>query len=183
MKKFIVMAVILVLIAGAGYAADVSNDASGEEDRRGSLRRFRRQLGQMKRDMDYLMKDVVTAYPWGEGTRVEGFGSEIRVDIIDREKSIIVKADIPGMDKDEINIKLENNKILTIAGTRDVITEETEPGLVRQERLCGEFERVLELPAECESKGIKAMYDKGVLEVVIPKAKEAKKEVVQINVQ
>jgi len=105
------------------------------------------------------------------------------VDVMEKPDNIIVKADLPGMEKDKIEVTLMNSRILKIGGSRDMVREEQAQGAVRQERLSGKFERILELPAECLNKGIKAAYNNGVLEIDIPKRKSVKKETVKVKVQ
>ena len=81
------------------------------------------------------------------------------------------------------HITLENNKVLKIAGTREIEKTQTKPGTIRQERAYGRFERVLELPSEGTNEGIQANYKNGVLELIIPKKKELKEERVKIKLQ
>ena len=175
MKKMITAILLAVLMAGTGYAAT----APTEEDYE-NLGELRTKLIRMKREMDKFMKEIVATYP---DETISGFGQDVKVDVTETDKDVIVKADLPGMDKDKIDITLENYKTLKIAGTREMGTKEITPGVVRQERIGGKFERVIELPAEGMSEGIKATYKAGVLEVIIPKKVKGKPEPVKINVQ
>jgi HSP20 family protein len=111
------------------------------------------------------------------------FGQDVRVDVVENENNIVVTADLPGMDKSKIDITLDQGRILTIAGTREMVSQKTAPGMVRQERMVGKFQRAVELPAECMNDGIKANYKDGVLTVDIQKKKLPKKEVVKVKVQ
>ena len=102
-------------------------------------------------------------------------------DIQETEKTMIVKLDLPGLQKDKINIKVENNQILKISGSRET-EKEIEKTTVnstysRLERQHGAFERSIKLPAVAQDSGIEAKYENGVLTVTIPKIKETKKEV------
>jgi len=177
MEKMLAMAISLVLMAGIACA-----EISLEEEDYKNLDKLHNKIVRMKKEMDRLMKDIVETYPTGQGVSVTDFGQDVRVDVIENEKDIVVKADLPGMDKDRIDITLENNKTLKITGVRDIIKKESSPGVVMQERSLGKFERVLELPAEGTSVGIKASYKDGVLEIVIPKREPSKEEKVKIKV-
>lgn len=178
MKKTIFIVLALILSAGFAYADTVPTDQEQKD-----LERLSTKLVKMRRDMDKFIKDVTAAYPVEGPNAAAMFGQDVRVDVVQTAGDIIVKADLPGMDKDKIEITLENGKMLKIAGSREVARSETAPGVVRQERMSGRFERALELPAECLSEGIKATYKSGVLEIVIPKKKVLKEEMVKIKVQ
>lgn len=177
MKKIIFAALVFSLLAGTAYADTEPTDADYR-----NLDELRTKLVRMRREMDKFMKDVITDYP-DTGVSAQVFGQEIRVDVSETDKDVIVKADLPGMDKDKLEVTLDNNRILKIAGSRDMYKKEESPNVVRQERMSGKFERVLELPAECLGEGIKATYKNGVLDIVIPKKEQGKKEQVKINVQ
>jgi HSP20 family molecular chaperone IbpA len=102
-------------------------------------------------------------------------------DIKENEKDILVKVDLPGMRKDKIKVRVENNKILHIEGERESekeVSGQTSAGqYYRSERQYGRFERVIELPALAKDTGLEARYENGVLTIKIPKAAEVKKEV------
>ncbi len=178
MKKIIIMVTVLLLTIGIAYA----QTAPEEEDYK-DMDKLHNKIVRMKREMDRLIKDMVSVYPEYGKTTFVGYGEDIKVDITENDKDVMVKADLPGMDKDKIDITLEKNRILKIKGTREVEKLEQAPGTVKQERGRGSFERILELPSECKSEGIKADYKNGVLELVIPKKKESREEKVKIKVQ
>jgi len=94
---------------------------------------------------------------------------------------MIVKMDLPGVSKDQIKVKLEDNRILKVSGSREVDKEEqkTTPSATyyKAERQHGAFERSIKLPVPANESGIQARYENGVLVVTIHKAQEAKKEV------
>jgi len=178
MKKIAVVMLICVLAAGSAFAA---LDPT-EEDYK-NLEETRTKLVRMKKEMDKFMKDMMAAYPDEGSAAVREFGQGVTVDIAENDKEVIVKADLPGMEKDKIEVTLENNRFLKIAGSREAMKKETAPGMVKQERMQGRFERVLELPVDCMSENIKATYNNGVLEVVIPKMKKAQEKAVKVSVQ
>lgn len=174
MKKLALLTICLAFCAGFAYAA-MPTDEDYE-----NLDALRAKIVRMKREMDKFMRDIISTYPQEGG--YDAFGQDIRVDMTQTDADVIVRADLPGMSKDKIDITLEKNRILRIAGMRDVERKVTAPGVIRQERMQGRFERVLELPVECKGDGIKATYKDGVLEVVIPKAETAKEKPVKISV-
>ncbi len=178
MKKIMLSILLSIFIAGTANAVAVPSD----EDYK-NLDDLRVKLVRMRREMDKFIKDIMATYPNQTAETAGIFGQDVRVDVVQTDNDIMVKADLPGMDKDKIEIALENNKMLKIAGSRESVKSQATPGLITQERMTGRFERVLELPAECMSEGIRATYKNGVLEVVIPKKKITKEEVVKINVQ
>ncbi len=177
MKKGILAIVLVTLTLGTAYAVTDLTDEDYEY-----LDNLHNKLVRMKRHMDRLMKDVITAYPSGGEGILKDLGEDVRVDISQDDNNVIVKADLPGMEKDKIDITLEKNNILRIAGSRETAKRETAPGVVRQERTFGKFSRTVELPCEVISDGIRAAYKDGVLEVVIPKKKNVKEEKIKINV-
>lgn len=184
MKKIAIIATICFLSASlvsAQTTGKVPVDDQTQEER--NLEILSKKLIRMKKEMDKFVKDMTAAYQDQGFTATGSFGADVKVDIVENEKSFVVTADLPGMDKDKIEITLENNKILKIAGMRHVEKQETAPGVVRQERMDGRFERVLELPAECRSDGIDASYKNGVLEITILKKEPKKTEAVKVKVQ
>lgn len=177
-KSMPVLFVSLFLVTGISCADNMPT----EEDYK-NLAEMRTKLVRMKREMDHFIKDVIATYPVPENLSVAGFGEEVKIDVSETPKDVMVKADLPGMDKDKIEVALTNNRILKIGGTREMEAKEQKPGMVRQERMAGRFERIVELPVECLTDGIKADYKNGVLELIIPKKEEAKESTVKIKVQ
>jgi len=178
MKRLLAAILFLAVFAGSGYAVSMPT----EEDYQ-NLDQLRAKLVRMRKEIDKFMKDIVGPYSDMDKTGAGIFGQDVRVDVTENDNNIIVRADLPGMSKDKIDITLANDRVLTIAGSREVITQKNSPGVVRQERMSGQFERVLQLPNDCESQGIKAMYNEGVLEIVLPKKKNVKEEKIKVNIQ
>ncbi len=176
MKKLIISMVLFAAISG--YAAAQTGNTGDQQDVYNDLKDLKKKIVKMKEEMQKFMKEVTA-----DDSDMDAFGSGINVDIVDEGKSLVVTADIPGMDKDKIDITLENNKVLRIAGTREMEQMEQSPNVIRQERMSGSFERVVTLPVEGKPEGITASYKNGVLEVVIPKAPAPEKDTVKINVK
>jgi HSP20 family protein len=105
------------------------------------------------------------------------------VDVFENaQHELVLKADLPGVKKEEIDLKVENNT-LTIRGERKREAEVKEEGYHRVERTSGAFARSFTLPQTVSAEGIKAEFKDGVLTVTLPAREEAKPRQVQINVQ
>jgi HSP20 family protein len=102
------------------------------------------------------------------------------VDLVEREDSLVLKADLPGMTEDDVEIEVRDS-VLTIAGERKAEHEEKENGYYRVERSFGRFSRSLQLPSGVDAGGIAATFENGVLEVTIPKPEERKPRRISIG--
>jgi HSP20 family protein len=103
------------------------------------------------------------------------------VDIVEQEDKILVKADMPGLEKGNIKVTVDDG-LLTIEGTRNETRKESDKGYVRSERFIGTFSRSFNLPAWADSAKIAADYKNGVLEVTIPKTEAAKPKEIDIKI-
>jgi HSP20 family protein len=102
------------------------------------------------------------------------------VDIYDNDDNIVIKAELPGMEKKDIVIDVKG-RVLTLKGERSSENEVKEDSYHRRERVYGKFERAFTLPMEVDSDKIKADYKDGVLEVNIPKPEERKPKQITIH--
>ena len=103
------------------------------------------------------------------------------VDIFENEHELIVKADLPDVKPEELDIRVENN-ILTIRGERKFEKKVDEKNYLRVERSYGAFARSFALANTVNSEAIKADYKDGVLTLTIPKREEAKPKQIRVNV-
>ena len=103
------------------------------------------------------------------------------VDIFETEHELVVKADLPDVDPQDLDIHVENN-ILTIRGERKFENQEKEENYLRIERAYGSFSRTFSLANTVNSDAIKADYKNGVLTLSIPKREEAKPKQIKVNV-
>jgi len=103
------------------------------------------------------------------------------VDILESKDSYLIRAELPGMKKEDFNLEL-NEGTLTLSGERKA--EEPAEGVEyhRAERLAGKFVRSFYLPETVEQDGIKATYRDGILEVYVPKAEAAKPKKITVTV-
>jgi len=95
------------------------------------------------------------------------------VDIYETENELVVKADLPDVNPQDLDIRVENN-ILTIRGERKFETKVNEENYLRIERAYGSFSRSFSLANSVKSEAIKADYQNGVLTLSLPKREEAK---------
>jgi HSP20 family protein len=103
------------------------------------------------------------------------------VDIHENEHELIVKADVPGVKPEELDIRVENN-ILTIRGERKFAKKTDEKNYLRVERTHGSFARSFSLANTVNTEAIKADYQDGVLTLVVPKREEAKPKQIKVSV-
>ena len=103
------------------------------------------------------------------------------VDIYETENELVLKADLPDMNEEDLDIRVENN-MLTVRGERKFETTVKEDKYLRVERSYGAFSRSFSLPSTVDTEKIKAEYKNGVLTVELPKRAESKPKQVKINV-
>ena len=103
------------------------------------------------------------------------------VDVVEEADKILIKADMPGLEKSEIKVMVQDG-VLKIEGKREEQTEETREGYSRSERFMGTISRSFNLPAWADGGKIGADYKNGVLTVTIPKSESARPRTVDIQV-
>jgi HSP20 family protein len=103
------------------------------------------------------------------------------VDIYEDEHNITVKAELPGIDPKDVDVRVESNT-LTIKGERKFEKEEKEENFHRIERRYGTFVRSFTLPNTVDTENVKADYDNGVLKVQLEKRAEAKPKQIKVNI-
>ena len=103
------------------------------------------------------------------------------VDIYEQEGNIVLKAELPGVDPKDVDVRVENN-VLTLRGERKLDSDVKKEGYHRVERAYGSFGRSFTLPTVVDTEKIKAEYKDGVLRVTLPKREEAKAKQISINV-
>ena len=104
------------------------------------------------------------------------------VDIFETEHELVVKADLPDVNPQDLDIHVENN-ILTIRGERKFENKVNEENYLRIERSYGSFSRSFSLANSVNSDAIRADYQNGVLTLSIPKREEAKPKQIKVNVE
>ena len=103
------------------------------------------------------------------------------MDLVETADQYVLRADLPGLDDDDVNVQLEDN-VLTISGERKAEHDDRQEGYYRLERAFGAFSRSLTLPEGVDADAIAATFDKGVLEIRIPKPEARRPRRVEIKV-
>jgi HSP20 family protein len=103
------------------------------------------------------------------------------VDIYEHGQDIVLKAELPGVDPKDVDVRLENN-VLTLRGQRKFENEVKKESYHRVERSYGSFSRSFTLPSVVDQGNIKAEFKDGILKLVLPKREEAKPKQIEINV-
>ena len=104
------------------------------------------------------------------------------VDIFETQQELVVKADLPDIKPEELDIRVENN-ILSIRGERKFEKKVSEDKYLRVERSYGSFSRSFSLANTVNAEAIKAEYKNGVLTLTVPKREEAKPKQIKVNVE
>ena len=102
------------------------------------------------------------------------------LDVSEGKKDIIVKAEIPGVDRKDIDVSLDG-RVLTIKGEKKQEIEDSGEQYHRMESSFGYYQRTLELPAEVDSSDVKATYKNGILKLKLKKVKEAETKTIKIK--
>jgi HSP20 family protein len=130
-------------------------------------------------EMNRLFEDIVGHRP----ARVHWTNGDWNpsVDVTEDKESVVVKAEMPGMKKDDVKISVQDN-VLTLKGEKKQEKEEKESDYHRIERSYGSFCRSFELPTAVRTDKIKANYKDGVLSITLPKTEEVKPKEIPISI-
>ena len=104
------------------------------------------------------------------------------VDIQERNKEIVVTAELPGLEQNDVDISISND-ILTLRGEKKQSKEQKEENYYRMERSYGSFHRDIPLPADVETENITAVFKNGVLTMQIPKKPDAQRKTKRIEIK
>ena len=107
------------------------------------------------------------------------YEKSFRVDILDREKELIVRAELPGVEKDDVEVTISGDR-LTIEAEREFEEEERKDTFYRHELGYGELMRTVALPVDVDVEHIKADLKDGILKVVLPKTQAAERHTVKV---
>jgi HSP20 family protein len=135
----------------------------------------------MRREMDRFF-DELTPFSWmretNGGSRMDVWAPN--TDMSEDENEYVIKMDIPGMTKDDIEVNFEDNRI-TIRGERSEEEREEKKDYIRKERYKGSFYRSITIPKTVDEDQIKAKFEEGVLKVNLPKAEVSKPKEVKVE--
>lgn len=135
----------------------------------GKLTRFDPVRDMMRFDpfqnIDDFFRDFAMT-PYGRGMDTE---PRIRMDVSETDQNYVVKADIPGVKKEDIHIAIEGNKVSIQAETKEERDEKEGGNVVRSERYYGRQYRTFSLPQDVDDEKAQASYQDGVLQLTLPK--------------
>jgi HSP20 family protein len=136
-----------------------------------------RELNTIQSEMNRLFNTFFES-PQSGGTQLRRWIPAM--DLVETDGEYVLRADLPGLTEKDVNIEFEDN-VLTISGERKAEHEERKEGYYRVERASGTFSRSLTLPEGVDPERVRASFDRGVLEVRIPKPEQRKPRKVTIS--
>jgi HSP20 family protein len=139
-----------------------------------------RELNSLQQEMNRLFSTFFDS-PAGNGNGAGARRWVPAMDLVESDEQFILTADLPGLAEEDIKLEFEGD-VLTLSGERKVDQEQRKDGFYRLERATGAFSRSLTLPEGVDVDGVSATFDKGVLEVRIPKPEQRKPRRVAIQV-
>lgn len=120
-------------------------------------------------------------FDWPSFSKMKAFeGKTPSVDVIEKDDEIIVKAELPGVDKKDLDISVTNNTV-TIKGSTSQEEKEEKGDYYRCEITEGSYSRTLSLPAEVDEEKTKAKFKNGILKLTLPKLKKSKRHSVKVE--
>jgi HSP20 family protein len=141
-----------------------------------------RELHTIQQEMNRLFNTVFDAPTTGGAN---GDGGARRwvppMDLVETDDHFVLRADLPGLGEGDVKIEVNEN-VLTVSGERKYEHEAKKDGFYRLERGSGQFSRSLTLPDGVDAEAIAATFDKGVLEVRVPKPEQRKPRRIEISV-
>lgn len=135
-------------------------------------------LSDLRDEIDRLFESPLT-----EWTRTSQLlsGWTPALDLHEDKNSFVVKAELPGMKKEDIEVSLHEG-MLSISGERKSETKHEETEIYRAERFFGRFQRSVTLPAAVAADKVKAAYKDGILTITLPKTEEAKPKQIEVAI-
>ncbi len=136
-----------------------------------------RELSSLQNEMNRLFNTVFDSPASGQGTMRRWMPA---MDLVETGDHFVLRADLPGMGEDDVKIEFEDGT-LTVSGERKAEHESKGEGYYRVERAFGSFSRSLTLPQGIDPEAVTASFDRGVLEIRIPKPEERKPKRISIG--
>lgn len=129
-------------------------------------------------EFDRMFENFFQPFRW-----IEEAGSDLVpvMDIIEREDEYVVRAEMPGVRKEDLDVTIENG-VLTVSAEVRSPAEEKGERVIRQERRYGRYVRSLRLGTQVDEGKVKANLKDGVLELILPKAEEVKPKKIAVDV-
>jgi HSP20 family protein len=134
-------------------------------------------LARLRNDVETLMERYLS--PWqklSEDFLSRGLGRGWGMEVSDEEDAVVVRAEAPGFEAEDFDLQVRGNQLILTAERQE---EDQEPGLTTHRS--GRFERVIPLPGQIDVNKVQAHYHSGVLEVRIPKGKDAQRKRIAVK--
>jgi HSP20 family protein len=138
-----------------------------------------RELGTIQNEMNRLFNSFFDTPTHSNGATFRRWIPAM--DLVETGDAFVLRADLPGLSESDVSIEVEDN-VLTVSGERKSAHEDRKAGYYRVERSYGSFRRSLTLPEGVDAEAVRATFDKGVLEVTVPKPDQQAPRKVQITV-
>jgi HSP20 family protein len=135
-------------------------------------------LSSLRDEIERLFESPLAEFA-GDSRLLSGWTPAL--DVFEDKDNVIVKAELPGMKKDEIEVSLHDGT-LSISGERKSENKFENAEVYRAERFVGRFQRSISLPTPVASDKVSAQYKDGILSITLPKTEEAKPKHIEVNV-
>lgn len=139
-----------------------------------------REMSSLQERMNRLFSDVLSRTPFGEEEMIRRAWVPA-VDIYEHADSIVILAELPGVTKEDVSLEVRDNT-LTLKGEKKIHREVKEENCHRVERSYGFFQRSFSLPNTIRQEKVSAKFKDGILEIVLPRAEEAKPKQIKVDV-
>ncbi len=148
--------------------------------RRGAFPETLRPFEEIQREMDRLFNDAFKEIGFGRDSEMAAVAPD--VDIYEKDDKLFAEIEIPGIDKKNIDISIEDH-VLSIKGEKKSEREDKGRNYHVVERRYGQFHRAFRIPEYIKAEEIKAKFDNGILTVEMPKKEEVKKSSIKVRVE
>jgi len=119
---------------------------------------------------------------WPEWARWQGGEVRMNMNVSEKEGKYVLNAELPGIDKDNLSISIDNN-VVTITGKKEESKEEQGATFYLKESTYGAFSRSIRLPSEVDEDKVEASFKDGVLKLIMPHKEEQKKRRIEIKAE
>ena len=135
------------------------------------------------REMERVMENMMPEWPgFFRRSPMEGMAWMPSIDVYDKDDSVVVRAELPGMKKEDISVSVMGDTVM-ISGERKTESNVKEENYFRSEMSYGKFSRQITLPTQVDANKVKATYENGILEIEAPKVESAKAKKIEIAVK
>jgi len=161
----------------------IGNIERGQASRPIAPQRWMSPFEELDRMFDEFLSSGLRPARWGRELMPEMAGMEARmprIDVVDRESELLVRAELPGVDKKDLDISLSEN-VLTIKASSSHEQKEEKGDYYRCEISRGSFARTIPLPAYVDGDKAKANFKDGILELTLPKIEQSRRRRISIE--